>query len=283
MSFPPPNTFNGQAQENLNNYLEDLQLFLQMNAVKEELHVQVAARFLGGSARIWWNSLETKPMDLNTFREAIKKHYAFLMPEDTARQRLYCIQQAGSLESYIDSFSTTLLQAGKMEGSEQVYFFIKGLKDKSMAEKVTRKGHRTLQDAIHDARTIHQFAMMVTPQSFSAPPVNTPSDMEVDALYRPSPRSLAPLTEREREYLKKNNGCYKCRKLGHHAKDCRSGAPVNNKGTNNYSPSFLISSLAPETLFKLNLTFQPNTTLEALLASGNFLLSDCSGYIRPSG
>ena len=41
--------------------------------------------------------------------------------------------------------------------------------------------------------------------------------MDVDA----TDVRLGKLTDKDREYLRENNGCFKCRKLGHMARDCR--------------------------------------------------------------
>jgi hypothetical protein len=66
----------------------------------------------------------------------------------------------------------------------------------------------------------------------SAQPNNSGSRSSTPGRRRPSSphpgsftQRLAPLTEAERDYLRKNNGCFKCRKLGHYQSSCPRNSP----------------------------------------------------------
>jgi hypothetical protein len=54
---------------------------------------------------------------------------------------------------------------------------------------------------------------------------------EIRNIHPPNPRQMGKLTEEEKIFLRVNNGCFKCRQLGHWTKQC----PFNK---NNNTPQY---------------------------------------------
>ncbi|KAF9549591.1 hypothetical protein BGW38_009580, partial [Lunasporangiospora selenospora] len=113
------------------------------------------------------------------------------------------------------------------------------------AEKFDRIYHfRPDTSKTSTKNTISTHSSVVANQLQSLPQAATPMEidnlkMEINALRKENNRlkyqgrgrqqnsndGLKPLTASERQWLRDNNGCFKCREVGHHQRECSKGKP----------------------------------------------------------
>ena len=108
-----------------------------------------------------------------------------------------------------------------MHEEDHIYQYIKGLKP-NVASLVAIQQPNTLLEAqgLADTADTIQFQQFTcrtfgnqdTEQPRNRPTYRGPAPMDLDA--------IGKLTDAERERLRKNGGCFRCRKTGHLARDC---------------------------------------------------------------
>ena len=115
-----------------------------------------------------------------------------------------------------------MLQLPNMHEEDRIYAYLKGLKP-AVANQVAMQQPTTLIIAQSLATTTDtiQFQHMPRRPVFNHRPADRaphraeyrgPAPMDLDA--------ISKLTNDERERLRKNGGCFRCRKTGHLARDC---------------------------------------------------------------
>lgn len=163
-----------------------------------------------------------------------------------ARDKLAALKQTSSVHEYVRESQELVMQIPGMDQMEQLDRFVRGLKPRTRQEVVMR-GALTLDEAVRMADTFDSlFTGLALGGQFSgyrsgqgqgyaarpsmspaANPTTGPTPMEVDALNR----KLSPLTQAERDRLRKIGGCFRCREPGHIAPNCPTfkPAPGNQK------------------------------------------------------
>ena len=255
---PQPSTYSGARDYwNVTNWLAEVEQFCQFYNVNRHNGdaVNIAAMFMNGEAAIWWRMYKQThprryPQSWVDFEALIILHFAPKNTEDTIREKLFNLTQKGSVMQYASEFRRLLTLHPPMPMADQLDRFKRGLKDKIRLELMVRRP-RDLDEAEEIAMYLDSVFDKSQPGGAPTPPQpnNPPGYPNPPRLGNPDgrgqgsqfgqtgrangnvPRGQQPsgpqgnqgsrrLTDAERDYLRANNGCFRCRQLGHHANQC---------------------------------------------------------------
>jgi hypothetical protein len=207
--------------------------YIHLAGVPEQHQVRLAGSYLKGHAAVWFltfknNWVEEQLPAWHDFELALRT--AFMPPNHTQHimDQWARIKQTTSVYNYVKAFQALLLQLPSEATTPTITLdrFIRGLKPKTALE-VRLRNPATLEEAIQIAdRFDCVYSATTTPNNHQPhhwnppmPPASTATPMELDTVHtRPSmPQKLTP---EERERLSKQGGCFRCRRLGHHATNC---------------------------------------------------------------
>jgi len=113
--------------------------------------VRHAARFFKGPAAEWW---ETEASDgevtncWDKFVERLHLRYRPMQAKTVARARLDQLKQRGTVSMYADLFQKELTPIKDMSPADQIFFFLKGLSDSNVANRVREKEPTELHHAM---------------------------------------------------------------------------------------------------------------------------------------
>ena len=201
-------------------------------------------------AKAWWSSLcLTLPeaqqpygglSSVEQLFEAMHEAFGERMPSAKARQRLMELKQRTSVDDYARKFAELVPYVADASRGELAHLFHRGLKPEVVKHLVSRINIEedtwtAIRDKASDldevlfqqnrgSKTMASFPKGRTGEAKK--PGADPMDWSVNAMAS-SPKQ--PLTKEAREYLIKNDGCFKCRKLGHKSFECpeKKAAPKN--------------------------------------------------------
>jgi hypothetical protein len=223
-----PSPFSGEADEDPTSWLFSCNMYFDLLAADSGRRVRMAASMLRGPALLWWRmhhqSVEKGECTLITewdeFGRALQQQFSPVNPTTTARNRLYSLVQRSSVPAYADEFRRLVLRIPDLSAEEQVHRFINGLKP-HIRTHVALRDPTTLDQAIRAADTCERY--VPTPTSNRVPRYERkpaavsnadPDAMQVDAV------ALQPLTQQQRDQLRRIGGCFRCRRPGHMAREC---------------------------------------------------------------
>jgi Retrotransposon gag protein/Zinc knuckle len=155
------------------------------------------------------------------FSEAIRTKYLPPNAVENLQDRLHKMQQKGTVIQYSSEFRRTLSLIGNYDESNAFLLYKNGLKP-LLRMQVNIAKCTDIDEAEQVA--LHTEAAMQREET--RPPPATPKlTRPTGAFLRPSPGPSTTggptkLTPSEKEYLRKNNGCYRCRQLGHLSTQC---------------------------------------------------------------
>jgi Retrotransposon gag protein len=219
-----PSTFDGTGGAEM--WIDQLELYFQINPTTNELkRILSAVSLLRGDAFNWFRALQRSSQDFvfpnwATFRAEFLAQFVSITDVQIAEMDLAKLTQTGSISEYDRVFRNVTLRIPDMTDQEKRRWFIRGLKPNTQRELVRQKPS-TYADAckaalIFDKTTYGLFQHLHRPTA-PRPYVANPDYMQIDAV---NSFRRAPLTPAEREYLRKNQGCFACRKLGHISTNC---------------------------------------------------------------
>lgn len=250
-----PEAFYGKPNEDVGLWIFQTNLwFTGAGNLTDIEKITLASGLLRGAALIWWRSVYDQPpmpATWEAFKTAITHAFQPINPAETARDRLANLHQTGPVSTYAATFRSIALQIPGITDDEKRDRFIRGLKKWTMQD-VKLRNPATFDEAVCVAvrfDSIHTWRS--NPNSGkTVSRISNPEPMEVDSgkLYAtrsqpffaaanalnsrppyrtPSAPLRKPLTDREREELRRANKCFKCRQAGHLARDCpeRAGRP----------------------------------------------------------
>jgi hypothetical protein len=208
-----------------------------------------------------------------TFDEFAAAMHAALgdpFPAQKAREKLASLVQKSSVSSYAAEFQRIVSNLPDRHWQDLRYDFLKGLKPYIREQIVGRISHEAsweqirmlayevdeLSSAIngpresrHSHATPMDINMVSTASRFKKQPFSRHGNQDthayshaVHANGHATPAAVSgshaperkPLTEKERAYLREHNGCFYCRELGHHTRDCqlRPSRPTSHSSKN---------------------------------------------------
>lgn len=218
-----PSAYTGKRGDSLESWIFQMERYCQLLPVPADDRVSFAGTFLKDHAAMWWRTtyqeIEAQPQATrwDRFTESLRAQFQPINTAETARSRLDQLKQKTSVLLYNTEFRDIMLQLPDMHEADRVHAYIKGLKA-AVASQVAMHRPETLlqaQELADTADTIHfQHFSRRNYQESPRPrqDYRGPAPMDLDAINK--------LTDVERERLRKNGGCFRCRKLGHLARDC---------------------------------------------------------------
>lgn len=258
-----PEPFSGDRQR-LRPFLNSLSIKFTGNAYQfpdEATKIIYAASYLRGAAALWFepqlnpqtpNRIET----YQAFQEKIKEAFGDPDEKGTAERRLQHLQQGNrTFTSYFSEFQQLCFRT-TLDDRSKLIFLRNGVARHIQEWVMSQLGS--------PAWTLAEFVTNVTQydnqwrryRENTAPRTRTedPKPRNADGTYKPQSQAQAnptprthgdaqrdgflgdmpmeldaarrrKLTQDEREYLMKNRGCFRCRKLGHFAFECPLSTP----------------------------------------------------------
>lgn len=185
--------------------------------------VGYVASYLEGSARRWLINLweqEGRAVDWAQFRRSLRGAFELKHEEERNRLQVVRAKQTGGLEEYISEYTALCLSARHMDELTKALLFTEGLADSLIRKEVRQQHPETLADAVRHARTASDSA---SSERTRLPPSGN-SGYELREMRR-LPQRGPQLPPAERMRLVRENRCFRCKEVGHIARECRLRHP----------------------------------------------------------
>ena len=247
-----PATYDGRSDPELWLYGVDL-YFAAASVTLDFSKISFADALLRDDALVWRRTIDAPAM-WDEWKALIISAFQPINPTETARDRLARLRQTSSVRAYASLFRTVTLLIPAITDDEKKDRFIRGLKPKIMND-IKVKAPTTFDEAVKLAvrldsldtwrpsgvtNTFHPNGRNNFSKTTSSVPMELDAISSTPAGVRSGPPPLSPprvihrginainnsrpprkpLTDREREELKKKGVCFKCRKPGHMARAC---------------------------------------------------------------
>ena len=218
---PPP--FAGKKTEVLEAWIFQMQQFCDLAPVPAADRITFAATFFKEQAALWWRSYhqtqdwQNAAPNWDAFLAALRLQFTPVNTSISAYDRLRRLVQKVSVTTYNHEFRAIMLELPDMDQATRMNYYMSGLKD-NVRPFVAMQTPATLAAAEIIAERVDAVTYK--------PPVQTPR-FQPRSNYR-TPGGVTPmdldaigkLTDAERDRLRKNGGCFRCRRTGHLARDC---------------------------------------------------------------
>ncbi|KAL0461177.1 UNVERIFIED_CONTAM: hypothetical protein Slati_0005300 [Sesamum latifolium] len=137
LRIPEPKAYGGARDaKEVDNFLFAMeQYFLAANVEDEARKVSTVTMYLTGDAKLWWRTkysdIQENQVRLDTWailREASRVQFFPENVENNARRALRKLEDTGSMQDYVKSFSALMLDIRDMSEKDKLFTFMKGLK-----------------------------------------------------------------------------------------------------------------------------------------------------------
>jgi hypothetical protein len=223
---PPP--FTGRKNESLEAWIFQMQQFCELAPVPNADRINFAATFLKDQAVLWWRAYyQTQdwlhaPPNWNAFLTTLRQQFTPVNTSISAYDRLQRLSQKASVNAYNHEFRAIMLELPDMDPTTRMNYYMRGLKEsirpfvamQTPADLATAESIAERVDAVTYKPTNRTSGFKPHP-NYRAPGGVIPMDLD----------AIGKLTDAERDRLRKNGGCFRCRKTGHLARDC----PLTNR------------------------------------------------------
>jgi hypothetical protein len=228
-----PAEFGGNKDESVETWLFQIEQYAALTRIEEGARAFFAASFFRGPAALWWRSFvmalqdPANPAaniacDWPRFREACLTQFRPVNAARVAREKLMNLTQTTSVAIYAHKFRTLLLDLRDLGEADRLFLFSRGLK-RDVAAMVQLSNPVNWEAAAVTAENIDAVLFEGRRNIWNPRQPRAqagPAPMDLDQIPSPSNTPTARLTEVERERLRRNGGCFRCRRTGHLARDC---------------------------------------------------------------
>ncbi len=196
------------------------QYFSICNVNSSKYQAKYGAACLKDNVAVWWRNLlqGTQIEEWKEFKEALIQQFKPVNSSKIARDKLARLKQNKSVQEYIFAFRAIILEIEDIAESEKLDRFVRGLKERTRQE-VELRDPQTLDEAARIAERFDTITYNVAANFRQSIKFEEKDDkgvrpMELDFVDR------KPLTNEEREKLRRFGGCFYCRERGHMANNC---------------------------------------------------------------
>lgn len=241
------------------NFIENQEEYFEIVGLNKTMWVKYTSVSLEDDAKAWWRD---SGMNMNTvweeFHDAFIKYHTPPNAVAAARQELDKLRQKHlSVKEYTHRFRRLSRLIPNMDPDTTLFIYMNGLEPETSKE-VRLRQPETMGQAVQQASIVHGI-LHPTPPTVLATSAPTPAQppaqpMELDAIrtlltgltnianltsaattVSHFSQPLGKLTQAEKERLLKIGACFRCRRRGHRAVECRAGQTLNNLETDNQS------------------------------------------------
>lgn len=251
-----PEYFTGDYKSNPETWIDQVYEYMMLTKIPPQLYVTFAATYLRDQARIWWSSMsqedKIKNSDFYIFKQTLLSKYRPVNQQRTARTQLKTLKQLNSVSSYNNAFSNIIQLIHDMSLADKLDNYMNGLKI-HIQEKLVTEEFTSLENAMNAAARIDTLLYNKRNgnsmnqnynNNYSKPKHSMPQAAEVNNIqtwtmgpvehneYTGSPPPMnemnttvnavkfTKLTPEQREQLKREGRCFKCRQHGHMSNSC---------------------------------------------------------------
>ena len=274
MAKPPkPDMFDGRSLKSIDQWLFVMEQYFTITSTGNDLWVNICSSYLRGSAATWWRKFyqdaekNKQEITWTSFKTSLLQRFKPIEAPKTARTALDSLKQTRSVSEYCDVFLRLIQLIDDMSSAEQLHCFIRGLRA-NVGREVDMFQPKTLEDAMSIAtRADLRFKTFSTPsrdfssfnrssgerrnfnhalssQSSAVPMelgvmedvLSSMENAEVNAAFAPGNqrRMTNDLNRDEYDRLSREKKCFRCRMVGHYARNCTNRSVSN--GNNNHGP-----------------------------------------------
>jgi hypothetical protein len=238
-----PSKFTGKRDHAaIENWIASVNSYFALTDARTPFVFHYLNTIFGGEAAIWFRyHFKEDRADNLTWEEVRTALRNYFIPPNKDRRlqdQWAALRQTSTVEQYISQFCELVMQLPSMDQKLLLDKFMRGLKPKTKIE-LELKDPQDLEQAF---RLADRFDTLVYRRNWNYTEGNTNTTeyddnrgepMQIDAI-RTHPwkkksastqsKSFPKLTDAERTHLKSIGACYKCRQVGHMARECSSQA-----------------------------------------------------------
>ena len=237
LKFPEPKGFDGSRdQQKVEEFLYQAERYTKFYGLTGARAVDTVTGYFRGKATTWWRLYtrhNSNPENLEIFADLLRDKFIPKTAKRNLKDKLEKLKQYGSVAKFNSEFRDMLLELPDLYTNEEdlIHKYLNKLKGKTRVEvewKITDEDNlesvmdlaERYDNIIYSQGTI---PFVRTRPNASTSSRNDPMDIDNS--------QLSKLTDQQRDFLIKNKGCFKCRKLGHFSRDCTMKIGINNIGT----------------------------------------------------
>jgi hypothetical protein len=233
---PPP--FSGKKGESLEAWIFQMEQYCELLPVLVPSRVPFAATFLKENAALWyraysrdfvWHGVHANPPPWHDFTAALRQQFIPVNVSTNAYDRLRRLTQRTSVNQYSHEFRAIMLDLPDMDAATRMHFYVQGLKEHirplvAVQQPANVTAAEAIAERVDSVTYRPNFAQAprfpARPQAQHRTPYQPPggvAPMDIDA--------IGKLTDQERERLRREGACFRCRRPGHMSREC----PLKNR------------------------------------------------------
>ena len=159
---PTPNKYSPEGNKSPSEFLFQCEQYFEACGVPENKQVPIASTLLEDGAVAWWRQHKTSWPVLTVveriqwwpqFKQALHKQFTPVTEKQVARERLYCLKQLDSVQTYTALFRQLTFDIDDLGEADKLHLYIHGLQGAIKVQLALREPN-TLEEAMATAERV---------------------------------------------------------------------------------------------------------------------------------